>query len=591
MKSATSAKNIWFLILVYSVVSSDLVLAHESEISMRSEIDQCNSLEDDNPSQAIELADKLIFTLNKFNSPIDYGYLLGCMGWAYAVSDQAEQSRETVYELEKIVISLDESEHSVKLLRRAGSIYHRIGDRFSATENYELAMIHADHLGFINEKIPLLVNLGILNSELKDHEKAIGNYYMALDLMKETDDFRYHAPVLFNLAVTLNGQKHFNDAIKIYHQVEGLIDENWAQQRVAQVYFGLAAGYAGINQLQISREYIEKTLIAIAAESEPTVFTYDVNVFNAIIKAKMGETEGSIEVADQAAEYYLNKKHASVINSAENPLNSLAVLYEILNQPVKALAIHKASRLAEEKFQKSFNKLAMAQMQARLSNQDQRKELDVLKNQHNYNQIEINKTAYQKTLMIMAIVFLAIIIVIIWLWQNHSKRQLLKLSIMDPLTQLKNRRGVQYWNSNHKLPTAPLHRYLWLIDIDHFKKINDDLGHDTGDAALQQVSDELKKQVNKHRCVGRWGGEEFIFLTQDLSLSEVKKQAEELLVTLREIELVHGMNKFKLTVSIGISTVKDSSDHMWSRALSQADKALFVAKDRGRNCMAMATDF
>ena len=591
MKFITTTKFIWFLILGFCVVPGDIVIAQELETSFNQAIDQCKSLEDDNPTQAIALAEKTISTINKYNNPIDYGDFLGCMGWAYAVSDQLVKAKDSVYQLEKIAVSLDESAYSIKLLRRAGSIYHRIGDRFSATENYELAMIHADNLDYDHEKIPLLVNLGVLNSEIKAHEKAINNYYMALDLMKAIDDFRYQAPVLFNLAVTLNGQKRFNEAIKIYHQVEDLIDENWPQLRVSQVYFGLAAGYQGIDQLQIARDYIEKIADTSSSESEPTIFTHDVNVFNAVLKAKMGEKQGSLAVADQANAYYFRKENESALISAESPLDSLAVLYELLDQPIKALAVHKAARVAEQKFQQSFNQQTMAQMQARLSNRVQREELDVLKNQHNFDQIKLNKTAYQRTLMTVITVFLVIILVVIWLWQSHSKRQLMKLSIMDPLTKLKNRRGVEYWNSNHRLPPPPLYRYLWLINIDHFKRINDDLGHDAGDAALQQVAKLLKKQQNKQRCVGRWGGEEFILLTQDLGLSDVKKQAEELIATLREVELIHGINKFQVTVSMGISLVKDLSDPMWNRALSQADKALYVAKDRGRNSMAMATDF
>ncbi len=591
MKFIIEANLFLYAVIFVGVVSMGSLNAQQQDAPIEDKIEQCRSLEDDDPEQAIALAKTSIATLNKFNSPVDYGLFLGCMGWAYAVSDQIENSRETVYLLEKIAVSLNETEHSVKLLRRVGSIYHRIGDRFSATESYGMAMQQADHLDLVEQKIPLLVNLGVLNSEIREHDKAIENYYMALDLMKSIDDYNYQAPVLFNLAVTLNGQKHFNEAIKIYHEVENLIDEHWPQQRVGQVYFGLAAGYEGINQQQIALDYIEKTISTLGTEYEPNIFSHAVQIFYARVKAKMGDKTGALNIADQAAAYFSIKENESALISADNPLNALALLYELIDEPIKALATHKASRVAGEKFQESFNKQTMAQMQARLSNRAQREELDVLKSQHNYDQIKLNKTAYQRTLMIMVIVFMLVILIIIWLWQSHSKRQLLKLSIMDSLTQLKNRRGVQYWNSHHKLPAEPYNRYLWLIDIDHFKRINDDLGHDAGDATLQQVAKLLKKQLNKFRCIGRWGGEEFILITQDLSLAEVKSEADRLLAKLREVELTHGMNKFNVTCSIGISLIKDSSDHMWNRALSQADKALYVAKDRGRDCMAMATDF
>jgi diguanylate cyclase (GGDEF)-like protein len=80
-------------------------------------------------------------------------------------------------------------------------------------------------------------------------------------------------------------------------------------------------------------------------------------------------------------------------------------------------------------------------------------------------------------------------------------------------------------------------------------------------------------------------------LTQDISRSDVVVLAEDILSSIRQLVITYGLTKLKVTVSIGVSAVKDESAHMWSRALSQADKALFVAKDRGMDCMVMATDF
>jgi diguanylate cyclase (GGDEF)-like protein len=573
------------------IMFSGQLLANQQELPVSELIEKCQSLEDDKPQDAIKTAVQVINKINKLNSPINYGHALGCMGWSYAVLDQLEKSREVAYELEKLAIGLNESEHSITLLRRAGSVFHRVGDRVSASENYQAAMLDAEKLNLVKEKIPLLVNLGVLNSEIRAHKKAIDNYYQAIGLMKKVDDYNYHAPVLYNLAVTLKGQSRFEESLDAFLQVEAMINEHWPKQRVLDVYFGLATSYSGIEQHDQAMKYIEKVIELRGDDEESSIFSHSFDVFQARIKLNFGDDGSALQVADAAADYFLKNENVDLLTSANNPLNSLADLYEALDMQKEALKIHKKSREVEQQLQDSFNRKTLAQMQARLQNSQQSEELAILKSKNQQDQLMLNKTSYQRSMMMITIGFLLTVLVLILLWQNHSKRQLIKLTTTDPLTLLKNRRGITLWNERHKLPQPPEMRYLWLIDIDHFRKINDELGHDAGDTALKKLAEVLSGFKNVHRCLGRWGGEEFLMLSQDLSQADVQKVADDILTAIGQTNITHGIHTFSLNASIGISVIKDTSEHMWNRAISQADKALYVAKDRGRNCMVMATDF
>ena len=163
--------------------------------------------------------------------------------------------------------------------------------------------------------------------------------------------------------------------------------------------------------------------------------------------------------------------------------------------------------------------------------------------------------------------------------------------MFDTLTQINTRRGVVEWYRQNKTLNPRQDTFLWLLDLDNFRKINDQYGHEVGDTALHEVAQSLQSYTNINRCIGRWSGEEFILLTQDISRADVVSLSSQILTDIRALTITHGLTQFKVTVSIGVSLVKDESPHMWSRALSQADKALFVAKDRGMDCMVMATDF
>lgn len=165
-----------------------------------------------------------------------------------------------------------------------------------------------------------------------------------------------------------------------------------------------------------------------------------------------------------------------------------------------------------------------------------------------------------------------------------TQRKLQAVAITDPLTGLLNRRQMQYLLDQEverfKRSGQPMG--LMLLDLDHFKQINDTHGHGAGDKVLQDFSAILKEQLRSQDLVARWGGEEFLVAMPQCGGQDVLQAAERVCraTEARDWSEILGPDK-KVTVSIGVSELK--RDGNAALALSQADDALYRSKAHGRN--------
>lgn len=125
-----------------------------------------------------------------------------------------------------------------------------------------------------------------------------------------------------------------------------------------------------------------------------------------------------------------------------------------------------------------------------------------------------------------------------------------------------------------------------VIDIDFFKKINDEFGHSGGDLALQGISDILSKYPRDSDVRCRLGDEEFIFVLPETELTDALNIAERIRQLIEETKIACGENNIKLTASFGIATGK--TDINIDSLLKDAEKALYKAKTEGRNCVRQA---
>jgi len=122
-----------------------------------------------------------------------------------------------------------------------------------------------------------------------------------------------------------------------------------------------------------------------------------------------------------------------------------------------------------------------------------------------------------------------------------------------------------------------------LADVDHFKDINDSLGHAFGDEALKQVAKRLRSKLRVYDGLGRYGGEEFLIILEDCDLVSALVKADSLRACISKAPVVSSLSSRNITISMGVAVSTDHPAGDTTALLSQADRGLYSAKEKGRN--------
>ncbi|MDX1574076.1 MAG: diguanylate cyclase [Methylophaga sp.] len=163
---------------------------------------------------------------------------------------------------------------------------------------------------------------------------------------------------------------------------------------------------------------------------------------------------------------------------------------------------------------------------------------------------------------------------------HQANDQLKKIAHTDSLTQVWNRYRIEQAIDAELSAAERYYRpcSILLFDVDHFKKVNDQHGHEVGDLVLKRLTSEVEKQLRATDFLGRWGGEEFIVLASNNTLDEAGNLAERLLKHVASIKFT---DVGQVTVSIGVAQWRTGESRR--SLLERADKAMYRAKQNGRN--------
>lgn len=170
---------------------------------------------------------------------------------------------------------------------------------------------------------------------------------------------------------------------------------------------------------------------------------------------------------------------------------------------------------------------------------------------------------------------------------KHSEEQVY-LALTDPLTMVENRRGFER-AFQREYARALRHRHpfaLFMLDLDHFKQINDRHGHATGDKVLQQLCHDLKKMLRPSDHIGRLGGEEFALLLTEFNPLQIDEVAERIRRLVREIYVLNDAGEqVPVSASAGYMVVSPITDQSLDlpKLLERLDKCLYQAKQQGRD--------
>jgi len=252
-------------------------------------------------------------------------------------------------------------------------------------------------------------------------------------------------------------------------------------------------------------------------------------------------------------------------------------------------------KLADDAFRQEQQQ-AILELQEGHDNQRRQRELELLNRENRLKDEQLLQRELQQRLWAMAVALGVLSIGVIVLLMQRARRanrrlartneQLKAQSERDPLTGLANRRHLQL--AMRRAPDAPagFSGTVYLLDVDHFKQINDLHGHAAGDTVLVETARRLRAMLREQDLVVRWGGEEFLVVVRSLSPEQVETLAQRLLNTMASEPMAAGDRQVRVTASIGFATFPLDPAGValnWEQAIELVDTAMYLAKAHGRN--------
>jgi diguanylate cyclase (GGDEF)-like protein len=260
-----------------------------------------------------------------------------------------------------------------------------------------------------------------------------------------------------------------------------------------------------------------------------------------------------------------------------------------------ALDLYHRERKLSAEVMRVNRSVALKELQTRNDAQARQRDIELLERDNALKTEALaNRDLLQQLWWLLAAVMLLAITLVALLYRRvretnqrlaASHVQLRVQSERDPLTNLANRRHFQAVMASLGAAQG-FEGALLLVDIDHFKLINDEHGHAAGDQVLVEVAKRLNEAVRSDDLVVRWGGEEFLILAPRAAPEQAEQMAERVLNVLGQTPISVGAHGLTVTVSIGYARFPlppYSADVPWEQAINLADMALYTAKNQGRN--------
>ena len=266
-------------------------------------------------------------------------------------------------------------------------------------------------------------------------------------------------------------------------------------------------------------------------------------------------------------------------------------------------AYHRERAISNELFEKRRQK-ALLELQEKYETENKQRQIELLRRENQVKSTEIdNRRLQQRVWWLLALLGALGSMFVYTLYRKvrsaneqleEKNLELKQQSSLDPLTGLYNRRHFQEFMRNHLqgeqrgagTSGEEIVGALFLLDVDHFKHVNDSHGHAAGDEVLKMIAENLRVILRETDMIVRWGGEEFLAFLPAIPRSGIDDIARRLLTGITEQQIDYQGSKLSVSVSVGYAPfpLAPGRDALpWERAVNLVDMALYLAKAHGRN--------
>ena len=463
------------------------------------------------------------------------GYLLGLQG-RYAAGLGDLKRAQDIYE------GIHLPHHALTALNGIAILYNRMGDYAQARDMYARALKTQRDAGMRREQGVTLHNLGRVNENLLDWDSAGKAFQESYEISHDLNYPRGEGYALRGLAAVANARGTPETALQILDRAAALQKQTPDARLHAQIQLARGIALHKLRKLQPSIDALQEAL-AIFKEADSLNELQRTYAELASVQADIGDWRdgyGNLARAQETAERLFR-------NQIDQRFATLKVEFDTASKVKENELLHRENEA---------NQKALAQ---------ERRARGLF--------------AVVITLTVMLAALLATLAVHQW----RTTHRMRALAMTDELTGVPNRRAVLTRLEPLLDQPNPGSCAMLIIDIDHFKSINDQFGHPEGDEALKLVAARLRQEVHEPFVIGRLGGEEFVIAMPGADLADAHRLAERCREQVMMIDSRRWLKDRRITVSIGL-TVSRAGDTP-STMLQRADAALYDAKRSGRNCV------
>lgn len=523
-----------------------------------------------------------------------------------------------------------------ELLYLRGFAFESLGDVDKATDNYKKGLEVAESL---HDKVFIaagLINLGAIAYLTDDYQRSLILLNDAYNIAEQTDDDELKGSVNSELGIVY-GYIHQDEQAMVYYQQSYLYFKNAGM---------LLAAHNSLINIAINHNVKEKyqeaisvlqTIIDESTKDSPSTLMY--SVYSSMAWAYLKKDQPNAEAAYQ---YLLQAKPYIKLTEQDGMqlqfhIDQAFVLFELerydetlasISGAEKILASHQSLtqlkkqayinivnlrakvrfqqkafeeaylikseviELTEQLYEKEDNQ-SIAKVRLKLEGEQADLQNEILQNQQALHESSLAEAKFSKDeqrfyLLISALVTLAFAWLLVKLIQSQQKLKI--ATSIDSLTQIANRRrlmkSAEFVFNHAKIKKK--HLSILMIDVDHFKYINDNLGHHRGDEVLKNIAQLSTSMLRKSDMLGRYGGEEFMVCLPNTNQSSAVDIAQRIRFCIEQHHWQFALDKSSITVSIGVATLKGEQSNKkqvndLSALIKLADDKLYQAKASGRN--------
>ena len=547
--------------------------------------------------QALAVCEELIAFARKNNNDVALAKGLLMKSYvAFAMGDQAA-AHQLAREAEKIAAGTRDYGLKLRATITAGDTYAEEGNFPLALSKLESAAAMARQDGQPVNMVMALNALSKLYGKMREYDKGFATLAEAMPFAEMSDSPGRMATLRsaeYGLAMDTGQPARAVASLLAALKLERQIG---ATAMVAASLVNLSDSYLKARDFPQALRYAEQVITASRAIGDSRLEAVaQVNIGYAYLgMGRLADGKKAVETGLAMFEKSGNKPDLQ-----EVLLEYGTALEKAGDLEGAVVAYHRERKLSNELFETRRQK-AMMDVQAKYEGDRKERQIELLRRENQVKSTELdNRRLQQRIWWLLAVVFglAAAIVGILYNKIRHANAQLQvknielkQQSVRDPLTGLYNRRHFQDFMASFQPPDLrdaddDTVGAIFLLDVDHFKHINDGHGHAAGDAVLKMISGALGDILRETDMIVRWGGEEFLAFLPAVPRSTLDDVARRVLTGIGGRSAQHQGQSISANVSIGFAPfplAPDGAPLPWERAVNLIDMALYLAKSHGRN--------